>query len=323
MASISTCLVLAYAFLGFTTFSTVGAVVPGSPDVSPSLQDILNKAHKGPLYTYPTSLTQGIIPKGIHSHNDYWRDVPFYSALAVGAISIEADVWLYNNSLFVGHEISALTKERTFESLYINPILDVIKKQNPSTPFVNEKTLNGVFDTSSEQTLYLFVDLKTNGASTWPVVIKALEPLRAAGYLSTTNGTHFKSGPVTVIGTGNTPLSLVQPIESRDYFWDGPLPTLNTTFSNITALVSPIASASVSGALGSTVLGTSFNDTQLAILRGQVATAHAKGIKVRYWDQPGWPISTRNGLWRQLRDEGVDLINADDLEAAAGFGDTW
>merc|ERR1711964_763966 len=117
MASLATCLMLALAFLGYSGPRTVGAEVPGSPDVSPSLQDILDKAHKGPLYTYPTSLTQGIIPKGIHSHNDYWLDVPFYSALSVGAISIEADVWLYNDTLFVGHEISALTKQRTFESL--------------------------------------------------------------------------------------------------------------------------------------------------------------------------------------------------------------
>lgn len=53
---------LALAFLGYSGPRTVGAEVPGSPDVSPSLQDILDKAHKGPLYTYPTSLTQGIIP---------------------------------------------------------------------------------------------------------------------------------------------------------------------------------------------------------------------------------------------------------------------
>ncbi|KAI9053621.1 hypothetical protein LZ554_002575 [Drepanopeziza brunnea f. sp. 'monogermtubi'] len=329
MASVSTCLLLAYAFLGFSSFDLgvgiqrVQAEVSGQPDVSPSLQEILDQAHKGPLYTYPTSLTQGILPKGIHSHNDYWRDVPFYSALSVGAISIEADVWLYNGTLFVGHEISALTKQRTFESLYINPILDVIKRQNPSTPFVTQKTYNGVFDTDSGQTLYLFVDLKTSGPETWPVVVKALEPLRSAGYLSSTNGTAFTSGAVTVIGTGDTPLNLVQPIASRDYFWDGPLPALSSTFSNISSLVSPIASASVGSAFGGTVLGPSLNDTQLAILRSQVAVAHSKGIKVRYWDQPGWPISTRNGLWRQFRTEGVDLINVDDLEAAAGFGDEW
>jgi len=104
--------------------------------------------------------------------------VPFYSALSVGAISVEADVWLYNDTLYVGHETAALSDARTFESLYINPILDVLARQNPTgSSFVTGKTSNGVFDTASGQTLYLFVDLKTEGSSTWPVVLKALEPL--------------------------------------------------------------------------------------------------------------------------------------------------
>ena len=37
---------------------------------------------------------------------------------------------------------------------------------------------SGVYDTSSGQTLYLFVDLKTDGPTTWPFVLKALQPLR-------------------------------------------------------------------------------------------------------------------------------------------------
>ena len=60
MASISTCLVLACGFLGLGK-GVMGNVL-GHPDVSNSLQEILNKAHQGPLYTYPTSLTQGIVP---------------------------------------------------------------------------------------------------------------------------------------------------------------------------------------------------------------------------------------------------------------------
>ncbi|KUJ22427.1 uncharacterized protein LY89DRAFT_680573 [Mollisia scopiformis] len=316
--SLSTLLYLTTALLGLSR-----AEIPGTPDLSLGLQQILREAHQGPLYDYPTSLTQGIVPKGIHSHNDYWRDVPFYSALSVGVISTEADVWLYNGTLHIGHEESALTNARTFESLYINPILSVLQRQNPAnSSFVTSKTYNGVFDTSGGQTLYLFVDVKTDGEETWPYVVKALEPLRSAGYLSSTNGSTFTSKPVTVIGTGNTPLNLVQPIASRDYFWDGPIPTLNSTFSNITSLVSPIASADFAAVFGN-VIGTSLNDTQLALLRAQVKTAHDKGIMLRYWDQPGWPLSTRNGLWRQLRSEGVDLINADDIEAAAGFGDEW
>ena len=160
----------------FLTLATLGLAI--NPDVSPALQQILDKAHQPPLYTYPTSLTQGIVPKLIHSHNDYWRDVPFYSAISVGAVSVEADVWLYNGTLHIGHEPGALTNERTFESLYINPILDALHRQNPSnSSFLPAPTHNGVFDTDGTQTLYLFVDVKTDGPSTWPYVVKALEPL--------------------------------------------------------------------------------------------------------------------------------------------------
>ena len=160
-----------------STFLLVSSAIAASPDVSPALQAILNNAHHAPLYTYPTSLTQGIIPKYIHSHNDYWRDVPFYSALSVGAVSVEADVWLYNGTLHVGHEQGALTSERTFQSLYIDPILDTLHRQNPNSSFLRSTTHNGVFDTDGTQTLYLFVDLKTDGPTTWPYVLKALEPL--------------------------------------------------------------------------------------------------------------------------------------------------
>lgn len=155
----------------------VVAAIAASPAVSPSLQRILDRAHQAPLYTYPTSLTQGIIPKYIHSHNDYWRDVPFYSALSVGAVSVEVDVWLYNGTLHVGHEQGALTRERTFQSLYIDPILDTLQRQNPNSSFLTAPTYNGVFDTNGRQTLYLFVDLKTDGPTTWPYVVRALEPL--------------------------------------------------------------------------------------------------------------------------------------------------
>ena len=165
-------------FFLFTAFSLARLAWTISPDVSPALQNVLDQAHQAPLYTYPTSFTQGIVPKLIHSHNDYWRDVPFYSAISVGAVSVEADVWLYNGTLHVGHEEGALTNERTFESLYINPILDTLHRQNPTnSSFLKTPSHNGVFDTVATQTLYLFVDVKTDGDTTWPYVVRALEPL--------------------------------------------------------------------------------------------------------------------------------------------------
>ncbi|PVI00476.1 hypothetical protein DM02DRAFT_563109 [Periconia macrospinosa] len=285
---------------------------------SSTLQNILKNTDNSNKYTYPTDFTRGILPKPFHSHNDYWRDVPFYSGLSYGAVSTEADVWLINGTLYVGHERSALTKERTLESLYVNPILDTLHRQNPITEFAPEPTQNGVFDTSSGQTLYFFIDLKTPGPETWPVVLKALEPLRSGNWLSTYDGKTFTSKPVTVIGTGNTPLNLVQEAVPRDAFFDAPLAALSTTSSNITSNDSPIASTDFAASFGE-VRNQEFNSTQLDTLREQIKTAHAKGIKVRYWNQPAYPVGTRNAVWRILWDEGADFLNADDLEGVAGF----
>ena len=300
-----------------------GVLAQGDIPLSGPLQQILANTTAA-RYQYPTHLTQQIIPKAFHSHNDYWRQLPFWTALSHGAISIEADVWLVNGTLHVGHEVSALTDARTFDSLYISQILSVLQAQNPNTSFVSSPTHNGVYDTVGTQTLYLFVDVKTDGPTTWPYVVKALQPLRAGGWLTTVDGNTTTNGAVTVIGTGNTPLNLVQGVSPRDYFYDAPIPTLNSTFSNITAVVSPIASTDFAVQFG-TVTNQTFSASQLALLRAQVATAHAKGIKVRYWDQPGWPVGTRNAIWRQLWDEGVDLLNVDDLEAASNYwhGDVW
>ncbi|RMZ84010.1 hypothetical protein DV737_g1404, partial [Chaetothyriales sp. CBS 132003] len=297
----------------------IASPLPPDLDISSSLQNVLENTHGSPLYTYPTDLTRGVVPKQIHSHNDYWRDVPFYEALSVGAISVEADVWLINGTLYVGHSLSALTTARTFHSLYIGPILDTLQRQNPTTKFVSAGTKNGVFDGFSGQTLYLFVDVKTDGATTWPEVIKALQPLRDAGYLTSFDGTSVSSGAITVVGTGNTPLDQIEGVAPRDYFFDANLAELTTTQSGLNSTISPIASVQFSAYIGS-INGTTFSDEQIATVREYLAEASARGIGGRFWDTPAWPISKRNAVWATLLEEGVALLNADNLYEAAGFG---
>ena len=72
MASMSTLVVLALAFLGFESAGIIGRVEAAGPDVSKGLQDVLNKAHQGPLYDYPTSFTQGIVPVSLNAEM-VWR----------------------------------------------------------------------------------------------------------------------------------------------------------------------------------------------------------------------------------------------------------
>lgn len=62
-------------------------------------------------------------PVLIHSHNDYCRRAPFWQAYAQGVYSIEADVFLHDGRLLVGHDVEDLSPDMTFESLYVEPIV--------------------------------------------------------------------------------------------------------------------------------------------------------------------------------------------------------
>ncbi|PYI18544.1 hypothetical protein BO99DRAFT_403407 [Aspergillus violaceofuscus CBS 115571] len=310
--------------LSRSLLAAASAFLLGSPTeaagAGTELQSVLKNTHMSNEYGYPTDFTRGVMPIPVHSHNDYWRDIPFYSGLSKGCISTEADVWLYNGTLYVGHDESSLTEKRTLESLYINPILDVLQRQNPTSRFVTSPTKNGVFDTDTSQTLYFFIDLKTSGPETLDAVIKALEPLRARGYLTTLkDNSTITEGPVTVIGTGNTPLDLVGPVANRDYFFDAPLDRLDEDqFADVTGLISPIASTNFVAAVGS-LSHSELNETQTQAIRAQIAAAKKRGIGARYWGTPYYPIRTRNNIWRTLLEEGVALLNADDLKAVAGY----
>ncbi|KAL8718508.1 MAG: hypothetical protein Q9225_004357, partial [Loekoesia sp. 1 TL-2023] len=164
------------------------------------------------LTTWPTDFSRDIHPIPCHSHNDYWRRVPLYDALAAGCTGVEADVWFdasLEDDLFVGHTLKSLTSTRTFKSLYIQPLLTILNNQNApgnfsmprpndnsTTPSSKEKI--GVFDTSPSTSVTLLIDLKTDSHTTFPIVLAALQPLLQAGYLTTWSPTTgLIPGPIT------------------------------------------------------------------------------------------------------------------------------
>ena len=175
-------------------------------------------------------LTRDIRPIPCHSHNDYWRSVPLYSAIRAGCVSVEADVWLLckNSSydLYVGHSRASLTSNRTLKDLYIDPLVKILDMQNPAV-HLNSRTSpfpNGVFDVDASQSLTLLLDFKTSGADLWPHVLAQLEPLRSRNYLTYFNGTDLVHGPVTAVCTGGCPFDLTLSIgTNRDIFFDAPL----------------------------------------------------------------------------------------------------
>lgn len=289
----------------------------------------------------PTDFSRDITPIPCHSHNDYWRQVPLYDALAAGCTSVEADVWLSGNDLFVGHSQKSLTKERTLETLYIDPIVSILSNQNTPGQFTstngtsfssaptNTTNLSGVFEASPNLPLTLLIDMKTDGASTFPAVLEHLEPFRSRGWLTYFNGSAVVPGLITVVGTGNTPFDLlVANTTYRDMFYDAPLeelwgddPTPISSYEQLligmkyTAENSYYASVSFQKEICSLWHGM-LTPQQVLTIRGQVRGAQERGLKARYWDTPAWPVGRRDHVWDVLMREGVGALNVDDLEAA-------
>ena len=240
-------------------------------------------------------------------------------------MAIETDIHHYNGTLYVGHHTSSLSPERTLASLYLEPLLWLLEQTNPSSPFLAEPIYNSVYDWDVQQTLYLMIDIKNDANRAWELIVKALDPLREKGYLSfvEAGSSTITYRPVTVIGTGAVPHSAFPPNDrpindKRDTFYDGDLPITSST----TPLLSPIASGDFLALFGRvTDPDGKLNSSQRALLDEHVRDAHARGVKIRYWQMPWWPVAVRNGVWRELVEAGVDFINADDLVAVAGVTD--
>jgi hypothetical protein len=272
--------------------------------------------------------THGVTPVACHSHNDYWRRVPLLSALAAGCISVEADVWLHGDDLQVGHTRQTILPGQTLRTLYLNPLLEMLQKHNYIVNGSTETTdLVGVFASDPAQTFVLLVDFKKDGELIWPHLMEQLQPLRDLGYLTHFNGSEILRRPLTIVATGNAPLEqILRSTTHRDIFYDAPLDVLpHSTFSNVTDLKkdgsifndhnSYYASVDFHRSIGSLPLGR-LSHGQLAKIRNQVRVAHERGLKVRYWGTPKWPVGLRNHVWRALVREGVDVLSVDDLHGA-------
>ncbi|KAH6716432.1 hypothetical protein BKA61DRAFT_516037, partial [Leptodontidium sp. MPI-SDFR-AT-0119] len=331
---------------------------------------------------WPTDATGDIHPVNCHSHNDYWRSVPLYVAVHAGCTGAEADVWLVDDELYVGHKRNALTANRTLQNLYISPLLDLIGKQNPLIKYhpdedyplylPEETPLNGVFDADPTQTFVLLIDFKSSGPALWQQLDSQLTPFREKGYLTHFNGTAIIERPVTIVGTGNAPFDLLTANDTyRDVFFDAPLQEMadlssqwpnpnraqdstrghdqsgtdspasnildsriNPVFTKLAgrgqgkSVTSTFSNDSIYGPFNSYYASTSFTKSignvwgsrltqdQLQLLRSQIRGAHQRGLRVRYWSLPGWPIGLRNHIWHILIREGVDMLNVDDLRHA-------
>ncbi|EAW10837.1 phosphatidylinositol-specific phospholipase C/glycerophosphodiester phosphodiesterase family protein [Aspergillus clavatus NRRL 1] len=272
------------------------------------------------LTPWPKDFSRGISPVQCHSHNDYWRTVPLYDAIAAGCTGVEADIWLDGSELLVGHRRHSLSSDRTLKSLYVEPLTTILSKINSDSA---SNTPLGVFDVDPTTTLTLLIDIKTDAKTIWPVLLDQLAPLRTGGWLSHWNDTSktLVRGPVTVVGTGNTPFDLVTAEKHRYVFFDAPLNDISQD-TRYTTENSYYASVSVHKAVG-IVFPWGPTGGQKEAMKKMIAAASERGLVSRFWSIPFWPVSLRMQLWQFLTNSGIGMLNMDDVVEATRWNWDW
>ena len=230
-----------------------------------------------------------------HAHNDYLHDRPLLDALDRGFTSVEADVFLVNGTLLVGHERESLKPERTLEELYLTPLAERIRQ-------------NGGHVHPKVDRFFLLIDIKDDPRKTYGELKKLLA--KCAQMLTSVEGGKVRPGPVTIVLTGNRPKISRDDPHLRYCALDGRLPDLDTKSpAHLVSMISDDWTKQFhwdgSGSIPA---------DDRAKLRETCKKAHASGRVVRFWKTP-----ENENIWRELRGAGVDLINTDQLDRLAAF----
>lgn len=235
---------------------------------------------------------------GGHAHNDYRHPRPLLDALDQGFLSVEADVFLVDGMLLVGHEESELSPARSLESLYLNPLFARAAKQGGR---VYEGLPRG-------RSFQLLVDVKSDAEPTWIALERALIPYRR--WVSECKGGRVVERGVRVVVSGNRAIEPMRGAVRRWTFLDGRMADLE---ANPPVTLVPLISEnwrSVFAWSGVGPIGPADHDR----LEDFVTRAHRQGRTVRFWGAPDLPVS-----WEAQRRAGVDWINTDRLADLAAF----
>ncbi|HTN05295.1 alkaline phosphatase [Agriterribacter sp.] len=219
-----------------------------------------------------------------HAHNDYEHNIPFTQAYNLGFGSIEADVILENDSLYVAHNHSDIfTKPLFFERDYIQPLYAALQAQK---------------DTARK--VILLIDLKTEALVTLKKVMAIIEkyPL-----LTTTTAVQF-------VITGNQPPPAAFDEYPSYIYFDG-----NINNPGHIRQINRIAIFSDNFRKYSQWKGNgNIPAEEKKALTTVIEKVHALHKRIRFWGCPDNPHT-----WQIFMKLQVDYINTDHIEQLAGF----
>lgn len=226
-----------------------------------------------------------------HSHNDYMQEIPFWEAYYANFGSIEADVFLVKDKLWVAHTEKELSSDRTLENLYLDPISKQIKLNK------------GNIYQDPKKKLQLLIDIKQDYKTSLNALIKTLKK-----YAEITGNNGIK-----IVITGGRP----QPSDFKNYpnylYFDGDLDK-NYTADELKRI--GLFSADLPQLVKWNGKGIP-RDEETDKIKEAVEKAHAQQKSIRFYGAPDF-----TNAWVNLMDLGVDYINTDHIPDLKKFMNT-
>jgi hypothetical protein len=235
-------------------------------------------------YSHLSAQPEHYTTANAHAHNDYEHALPFYGAYTRHFGSIEADVWARKGKLFVAHARNQIKPHRTFQKLYLQPLLHRLK-------------VNGGKPYKDGQPLQLLIDLKSPYYKVLPLLEQDLQPYKK--YFDCKHNPNA----VRIVISGNMPpadsLHLYDPI----FTFDG---RLGNHYPAEDLRRIKLVSVDVQN-LVSWTKKKPLNQTQQNRLRHVTDRVHHKNKLIRFWATPN-----TSRAYKMLMKLGADYIGTDD-----------
>lgn len=221
----------------------------------------------------------------VHVHNDYAQKIPFWGALAAGASSLEADVFLKNGKLYVTHSEAEIVEDRFLDNLYLNPLkkalhLKLLPKDKP---------------------FQLLIDVKSAAYPTLEEIQKELEK-----YPEIT-----KNAQIKIVISGSRP-------QEKDYkkykdfisfdYQNTKIPKEKSILKKIALFSYDFKDFSVWNGKGKIVAAEQEQLTNI------IAKVHEQKKPIRFWGTPD-----SKSAWKAFQDLGIDFINTDEPFRCADY----
>jgi alkaline phosphatase len=224
-----------------------------------------------------------------HSHNDYEKLAPFNGAYKAGFGSVEADLHLINDTLWVAHDKPKPGMVLpTFESIYLKPLQQMVAK-NGGYPYADHS-----------KKLQLLIDLKTNGDTTLPKVVAAIQQYPD---LSRSKNIYF-------VISGSRPDPAIWGQYPSFIWFDG---NIGQTYTAPALRRIALMSADfhkISKWTGLDTLPAKDKDT----LQLLIQSVHKLGKPIRFWASPD-----NEEAWKQFIQWKIDYLNTDRIDDIAAF----